>query len=632
MNINDKQMNTHDKQMNTHDKLLMKTLRITTPTLTLALTLLCAFNSPLSTAQAQGTAFTYQGRLHSGGSPASGSYDLEFGLWSAASGPAQLGSTVTNTATAVSNGLFTVTLDFGANFPGADRWLAIGVRPNGGGAFSPLSPRQLITAAPYAITAGAVTGPVAAGQLTGSLPVSQMSGTVPLSQLPPAVVTNGASGVNLAGTFTGNGAGLTDVSAANLVGPIADARLSANIPRLNVPNTAAVATGVPIRTGGLITSATVTSGGSGYLTPPLVVVNDSLGDGAILTALISAGSVTSLNVVNPGSEYSSHVSLTIAPPPSNAFQTFITPNFFTGANTMTNADNKFAGSGAGLTDLPAPPPGMVLIPAGAFTMGNSIAADTDIVNAATVTTTVSAFYMDVNLVSWSQWQSVYYWATNHGYGFVNNGLGKAANHPVQTVSWYDCVKWCNARSQQAGRTPVYYTDAGLTAVYTNGTPTTLYPNWATSGYRLPTEAEWEKAARGGLSGQRFPWGNVINQNLANYQGATASYTYDLGPNGVNPAFTNGGVPYTSPVGSFAANGYGLNDMAGNVLEWCWDWYKTTYDGGSDPHGPAGPLSYRVLRGGDWYGSAFIARCAYRNVNNSPSNANDYFGFRCVRGL
>ena len=614
----------------------MKTLRITTPTLTLALTLLCTFNAPPATAQAQGTAFTYQGRLKSGGSPASGSYDLEFGLWSAASGPAQLGSPVTNTATAVSNGLFTVTLDFGANFPGADCWLAIGVRSNGGGAFSPLSPRQPITATPYAITAGAVTGPVAAGQLTGSLPVSQMSGTVPLAQLPPAVVTNGASGVNIAGTFTGNGAGLTDVSAANLAGLIADARLSANIPRLNVPNTTAVATGVPIRDSGFITNANVTSGGSGYLTPPLVVVNDTTGAGASLIALISGGSVARLIVVNPGSNYSSAVTLTIAPPPSNAFQTFSTTNFFTGATTMTNADNRFVGSftgsGAGLTDLPAPPPGMVLIPAGAFTMGNSIAADTDIVNAATVTTTVSAFYMDVNLVSWSQWQSVYYWATNHGYGFVNNGLGKAANHPVQTVSWYDCVKWCNARSQQAGRTPVYYTDAGLTAVYTNGTPTTLYPNWATSGYRLPTEAEWEKAARGGLSGQRFPWGNVINQNLANYQGATASYTYDLGPNGFNPAFTNGGVPYTSPVGSFAANGYGLNDMAGNVLEWCWDWYKTTYDGGSDPHGPAGPLSYRVLRGGDWYGSAFIARCAYRNVNNSPSNANDYFGFRCVRGL
>ena len=80
-----------------------------------------------------------------------------------------------------------------------------------------------------------------------------------------------------------------------------------------------------------------------------------------------------------------------------------------------------------------------------------------------------------------------------------------------------CVKWSNARSQQAGLTPVYYTDAGLTQVYTNGEMcTTVYVNWAANGYRLPTEAEWEKAARGGLSGQRFPWGNTISESQANY--------------------------------------------------------------------------------------------------------------------
>ena len=89
---------------------------------------------------------------------------------------------------------------------------------------------------------------------------------------------------------------------------------------------------------------------------------------------------------------------------------------------------------------------------------------------------------------------------------------------MQTVNWYDCVKWCNARSQQEGLTPVYYTDAGLTQVYTNGETTTVYANWTANGYRLPTEAEWEKAARGGLSGQRFPWGNTITESQANYYG------------------------------------------------------------------------------------------------------------------
>ena len=287
---------------------------------------------------------------------------------------------------------------------------------------------------------------------------------------------------------------------------------------------------------------------------------------------------------------------------------------------------------AASADAVATPPGMVLIPAGAFTMGNSIAADTDITDAATNTVTVSAFYMDVNLVTLSQWQSVYYWATNQGYGFVNAGAGKAANHPVQTVNWYDCVKWCNARSQQAGKTLVYYTDAALTKVYTNGAPFTLYPDWTASGYRLPTEAEWEKAARGGLSGQRFPWGNVINQNLANYYGITGTYAYDLGPNGYNPIGSIGGTaPATSPVGSFAANGYGLNDMAGNVLQWCWDLYATPYAGGSDPHGPVGGGYARVFRGGDWAYYAAVARCALRSYYWT-SGANDTVGFRCVRGL
>ena len=97
---------------------------------------------------------------------------------------------------------------------------------------------------------------------------------------------------------------------------------------------------------------------------------------------------------------------------------------------------------------------MVLIPGGTFTMGNSI-GDADITDAVPVVANVSAFYMDANLVTWRQWQEVYAYATNRGYGFMSAGAGKGLNHPVQNVNWYDCVKWCNARSEQAGKTPVY---------------------------------------------------------------------------------------------------------------------------------------------------------------------------------
>ena len=224
--------------------------------------------------------------------------------------------------------------------------------------------------------------------------------------------------------------------------------------------------------------------------------------------------------------------------------------------------------------------------------------------------TVGSFYMDKTEVTYAHWKRVYNWAVAHGYQFDNPGSGKGANHPVHTVNWYDCVKWCNARSEMEGRTPAY-TVSG--EVYRTGRNSNPSVNWDGAGYRFPTATEWEYAARGGLHGRRFPWGDTISHAKANYNGYSSNYNYDLS-SGYNPRYTDT-WPYscTAPVASFAANRYGLCDMAGNVTEWT--------------HTASG--SMLNLRGGGWTDYGYKCRCDFATWIN-VANGNHAIGFRTVR--
>ncbi|MCX6873900.1 MAG: SUMF1/EgtB/PvdO family nonheme iron enzyme [Verrucomicrobia bacterium] len=271
------------------------------------------------------------------------------------------------------------------------------------------------------------------------------------------------------------------------------------------------------------------------------------------------------------------------------------------------------------------PAGFEQIPAGSFSMGDSLDGKSSALPLHSVN--VSAFYMAKHEVTKALWDDVGTWGLAHGYTDLSVGGGKAATHPVQTITWYGTVKWCNARSEKEGLTPCYTLSGG--AVYRTTNVSAVTCNWAANGYRLPTEAEWEKAARGGLSGKRFPWGNTITHSQANYR-SSSSYKYDVSPTrGYHPTYATGALPYTSPVGSFAANGYGLYDMAGNVWEWCWDW-EGSYTAASqtDPHGATSD-SNKAARGNPCYGYADYCSVSGR-AGAAPGYSSEGSGFRLVR--
>jgi len=217
-----------------------------------------------------------------------------------------------------------------------------------------------------------------------------------------------------------------------------------------------------------------------------------------------------------------------------------------------------------------------------------------------------------------------------------------SNNPMVMVSWYGAAAYCNWRSQQEGKEQCY-----------NLTTWELIPG--AKGYRLPTEAEWEYAARGGLPGKRFPWGDTVSHTQANYYSDWSSgvpyYSYDKSHTSLyHPLWDDGVSPRTSPAGFFdgslkyrisynwpssatsyqtssGANGYDLYDMAGNVWEWCYDRFGGYLaEPQTNPTGQKQVTNWRVARGGSWSSDAYNCRVAHRVVGY-PGDIYRNCGFR-----
>ncbi len=260
----------------------------------------------------------------------------------------------------------------------------------------------------------------------------------------------------------------------------------------------------------------------------------------------------------------------------------------------------------GASDQWLAPAGMALIPEGPFQMGNNMDRWANPVH----TVTVSRFAIDKLEVSIELWESVRIWGNNHGYDLKVGG-SSGAKHPVHSVSWFEVLKWNNARSEMMGIVPAYYEDFEMNLVYRNGENEPKGVIW-NIGYRLPTEAEWEKAARGGVEGKLYPWGdNNISPELANYRESK-----------------KGG---TTKIGSYGSNGYDLYDMAGNVWEWCWDLQGNYSQAETDPRGPSSGSvpPYRVVRGGCYAYESEISQVSYHNNSQLPVNGSGFCGFRSV---
>jgi formylglycine-generating enzyme required for sulfatase activity len=239
-----------------------------------------------------------------------------------------------------------------------------------------------------------------------------------------------------------------------------------------------------------------------------------------------------------------------------------------------------------------------LVPGGAFQMGSREER-----NAPVHTVMVGPFLMGEAEVTYGEWKSVLVWAKANGYEFNNEGKGGSDMHPVTNVSWFDVLKWANAKSEKEGLKPCYSVGD---APYKAGINNVVRCDLNASGYRLPTEAEWEKAARGGVEGRPYPNGAGLAQSDANFENS------------------GGG---TTEVKRYDPNEFGLYDLAGSVWEWCWDWWGPYGPAVSDPLGAEEGES-RVLRGGGWRSAAAFCRVSYRG-GSDPELHFDNGGFRLV---
>jgi len=250
---------------------------------------------------------------------------------------------------------------------------------------------------------------------------------------------------------------------------------------------------------------------------------------------------------------------------------------------------------------------MVLIPAGEFQMGDMLNeghADERPVHKVYL----DAFYIDRYEVTNAQYRR-FVQATGHrepeGYGYVD-GEWKEGFRPWLVGYGYVDGEWKEGFKPWSDEN---FNGDDQPVVCVSWEDAEAYAEWADK--RLPTEAEWEKAARGGLVGMSYPWGDKITGENANYGKSI-----------------NEGM--TTPVGSYPPNGYGLYDMTGNAWEWCADWYGSGYYRDSPGENPTGPNSgkLRVFRGGSWLNSPYELRVANRNVIG-PTYSYTFIGFRCV---